>query len=143
MNAHRRIAAGALSVLLLVAASACAGTPGPGEAGYPFNVTGTYSGQFVVEGQGIGATLTLETRAGGVIAGQVRVAEMGISSEVSGTLAGDQLTLRIPYHNPGNGCDGVAETTATVTDGGASFSGALTVTECGQGMGGSVSFRRS
>jgi len=143
MPTHRRFAAGALSVLVLAASSACAGTPGPGEAGYPFNVTGAYTGQFVVDGQGVGATLTLETRAGGVVVGQVRVAEMGITADASGMLAGNQLTLRISYRNPGNGCDGTAESTATVTDGGASFSGPLTVTECGQGLGGSVSFRRS
>jgi len=29
---------------LVAVAWACAGTPGPGDAGYPFNLSGTYAG---------------------------------------------------------------------------------------------------
>jgi hypothetical protein len=57
-------------------------------------------------------------------------------------VVGNQLTLRIAYRNPGNGCDGLAQATATVAEGGAAFSGPATVTECGQSMGASLSFRR-
>jgi len=138
MNAPRRLVASAFLLLL----AACAGNPGPGDPGYAFNVSGDYSGQFVVEGQGIAATLSLQTAPGGVVSGQVRVTEMGISAEIQGMVAGSQLTLRIAYRNPGNGCDGVAEGTATITEGGATFSGPMTVTECGQSMGASFSFRR-
>lgn len=138
MSTPRRIAASALLVLL----AACAGTPGPGEPGYPFNVSGAYSGQFVVDGQGISATLSLQTAPGGAVTGEVRVPEMRITATVSGTVVGSQFSVRIAYRNPGNGCDGVAESTATVGDGGETISGPLTVTECGQALGGSMSFRR-
>ena len=138
MSASRRLAASALLVLL----SACAGNPGPGEAGYPFNLAGDYTGQFVVEGQGISATLSLQTGPGGAVTGDLRVAEMGIAAKVEGTVVGSHLTLRVPYHNPGTGCDGIAEATATIGQGGATFSGPATITECGQSMGASLSFRR-
>ena len=138
MIGSRRLAAAALLVLL----AACAGNPGPGEPGYAFNVSGDYSRQFIVEGQGISATLSLQTASGGVVSGQVRVPEMRISSEVQGMVASTQLTLRLSYHNPSPRCDGVAEGTATITEGGATFSGPMTVAECGQSMGASFSFRR-
>ena len=64
------------------------------------------------------------------------------SRGVEGTVLGSQLTLRIAYRNPGSGCDGIAEATATIGQGGATFSGPATITECGQAMGASLSFRR-
>lgn len=133
---------GFVLLLAVLPLAACAGTPGPGDAGYPFNVAGTYGGTFSVEGMSIGATLEIQTGPGGAVTGQVQVAEMGITADVDGSVLGDKLTLRIPYMNPGSGCSGTAEGTATVTDGGASFSGPLTITECGTSMGGSLSFRR-
>ncbi|NJD20880.1 MAG: hypothetical protein FIA95_16550 [Gemmatimonadetes bacterium] len=138
MSTPRRLAASALLVLL----AACAGNPGPGEPGYAFNVSGDYAGQFIVEGQSISATLSLQTATGGVVSGQVRVPEMGISSEVQGMVSSNQLTLRLSYHNPSTRCDGAGEGTATIAEGGATFSGPMTVTECGQSMGASFSFRR-
>jgi hypothetical protein len=138
MNSSRRSAAPVLLVLL----AACAGNPGPGQPGYPFNVSGDYSGQFVVEGQGIAAMLSLRTGPGGVVTGEARVAEMGITANVEGTVLGSQFTLRMSYHNPSTRCDGLVEGTATIAEGGASFSGPATVTECGQSMGASLSFRR-
>ena len=138
MNALRRLVASAILAILC----ACAGNPGPGEPGYAFNVSGAYSGQFVVEGQGISAALTLQTAPGGVVTGDLRVTEMGISAKAEGTVVGSQLNLRIAYRNPGNGCDGLAEATATIGEGGATFSGPMTITECGQSMGASLSFRR-
>ncbi len=137
MNGSRLVASALLAFLC-----ACAGNPGPGEPGYAFSVSGTYSGQFVVEGQGISATLSLQTAPGGVVTGEVRVPEMGISAPAEGTVVGSQLTLRIAYRNPATGCDGLAEATATIAEGGATFSGPATVTECGQAMGASLSFRR-
>lgn len=138
MTAPRRFVASAL----LAVVCACAGNPGPGESGYAFNVSGTYSGQFVVDGQGVSATLTLQTAPGGVVTGEVRVTEMGITAPAEGTVVASQLHLRIAYRNPGNGCDGLAEATATIGEGGATFSGPATITECGQAIGASMSFRR-
>lgn len=138
MHAPLRFVAPALLAVL----AACAGNPGPGDPGYAFNVSGDYSGQFLVEGQGISATLSLQTAPGGVVSGQVAVPEMGISAEIQGMVVGNQLTLRMSYHNPTTQCDGLGEGTATVAEGGAAFSGPMTVTECGQSMGASFSFRR-
>jgi hypothetical protein len=138
MSISRRLTAPVLVVLL----ASCAGNPGPGEPGYPFNVSGTYSGQFTVEGQAISATLSLETAKGGAVTGEVRVAEMGIVAKVEGTVVGSQLNLRIVYRNPSTSCDGLAESTATIGEGGVTISGPVAITECGQPMGGSLSFRR-
>jgi len=138
MNASRRVAASALLALL----AACAGNPGPGDPGYPYNVSGTYSGRFMVEGQSLGATLSLQTSPGGVVGGEVQVPDMGVTAEVEGTVAANQLTLRIAYFNPVTRCDGLAEGTVTVTEGGATFSGPVTIIECGQSMGASLTFRR-
>lgn len=138
MFAPRRFALSALAVLL----AACAGNPGPGEPGYAFNLSGDYTGQFTVEGTVISAIMTLQTGPGGAVTGSFRVAEMGLTGSVEGTLVGDQLAFRGGYHNPESGCDGVAESTATVGQGGATLSGPMTVLECGQTLSGSMSFHR-
>lgn len=138
MSAPRRISLTALAVLL----AACAGNPGPGEPGYAFNLSGDYAGEFTVEGTTIPATMTLETGTGGAVTGSFRVAQMGLTGSVEGTLVGDQLAFRGGYRNPESGCDGVAEATATVGQGGATLSGPITVLECGQTLSGSMSFHR-
>lgn len=138
MNRPRRVAASALLVLL----AACAGNPGPGEPGYPFNLSGEYTGEFNVEGMAIPALMTLATASGGVVTGSFTVAQMGITGKVDGTLAGDQLAFRATYFNPESSCNGTAESSATVGEGGATLSGPLSVNECGQTMSGSFSFRR-
>lgn len=138
MFAPRRLALSALAVLL----AACAGNPGPGEPGYAFNLSGDYSGQFDVEGTVISATMTLQTGPGGVVTGSFRVAQMGLTGSVEGTLVGDLLTFRGAYRNPESGCDGTTEATATVGPGGATVSGPMTVVECGQTLAGSLNFRR-
>ena len=129
-----------LSAAALVAA--CAGTPGPGEVGYPYNATGTYSGAFIVDGQPIDATLELETARGGAVTGSFRVPMMGIRGEFEGTVAEDQLTFESRYHNPDSGCDGVASGTVTMGEDGATIEGAIRVRECGEVMAGSMRFRR-
>lgn len=127
--------------------AACAGKapirePAPGDPGYAFNVSGTYTGMISVEGQTIPATMVLETGREGVVTGEVRVAEMGITAPVEGTLSGDQFTLNIGYFNPGSGCNGAARSTATVEQGGGAFSGGMSISECGQSMSGALRFRR-
>ena len=76
------------------------------------------------------------------VTGSFRVAEMGLTGSMEGTLVGDRLTFRGAYRNPESGCEGVTEATATVGQGGATLSGAMTVVECGQTLAGSLSFRR-
>jgi hypothetical protein len=133
-----RFGATALAALLV----GCAGTPGPGDPGYPYNASGEYTGAFVVEGQTVNATMQLETAPGGAVTGSFRVSSMGIRGEITGTVTGDQLTFEAAYRNPESGCDGVAAVTATIGEGGESLEGSLSVYECGQTMGGSMRFRR-
>jgi len=138
MTTLRRTTLTALALLL----AACAGNPGPGEPGYPFNLGGEYTGSFSVEGEVIPAVMTLVTGAGGVVTGSFTVAGMGLAGSVQGMLVGDRLAFLAAYRNPDSGCDGTAESAATVGEGGASLSGPLTVRECGQVLSGSFSFRR-
>jgi len=132
-------------LLMLSAAvlcAACAGTPGPGDAGYPYNTAGTYTGVFVVDGQPLDGTLQLETESGGSVTGSVRVPMMGIRGDFEGTLVENQLTFEVTYHNPETGCEGVASGTATVGEDGATIEGPMRVSECGEVMSASLRFRR-
>ncbi len=138
MTRPRRIGASAVLVLL----TACAGNPGPGEPGYPFNLSGDYAGEFTVDGMALPAIMTLATGVGGAVTGSFTVSAMGITGEVEGTLVGDQLTFRASYYNPETSCPGTAESAVTVGEEGGSLSGPLTVNECGQILSGSLSFRR-
>ena len=138
MTRPRRVAASAVFVLL----ASCAGNPGPGEPGYPFNLSGDYTGEFTVDGMPIPAAMTLVTAAGGAVTGSFTVVQMGITGKVDGTLVGNQLAFRATYFNPESSCNGTAESSATVGEGGATLSGPLTVNECGQILSGSLSFRR-
>ena len=137
MKTHRLAA-----LALLVALAACAGTPGPGDPGYLFNVAGDYSGQFAVGGQALPANMVLDTAPGGVVTGAFGVPMMGIEGEIEGEIVGDQITFVAGYHNPETGCDGVASAAGTVTENGASLEGQIEVTECGEYMAGSFRFSR-
>jgi len=138
MNTRRLTAI--FSVALLVA---CAGTPGPGDSGYLYNVIGPYSGQFVVDGQALPSTMQLETAPGGAVTGTFRVPIMGITGVLEGTVIDDQLTLTGNYRNPETGCDsGIAEVTATIGEDGTSIQGRVEVSECGQFLSGTARFSR-
>ncbi len=130
------------AVLSLALLAACAGTPGPGDTGYAYNVIGPYTGQFVVDGQAVPATMQFETTAGGAVTGSFRVSMMGIDGEIEGMVVEDQLTFNGNYHNPDSGCDGTVEGTATIEEGGTAIQGRIEVRECGQLLSGTLSFRR-
>jgi hypothetical protein len=137
MNARRLTAA--VSVALL---AACAGTPGPGDSGYMYNVIGPYTGQFVVDGQALPGTMQLETAAGGAVTGTFAVQMMGITGDLEGMVVDDQLTFKGNYHNGETGCDGIAEVTATIGEDGTTIRGRIEVSECGQFLSGTVRFSR-
>jgi hypothetical protein len=136
----RRLCIAATAALL----TACAGTPGPGDSGYPFNVSGTYSGQFAVEGQVFAANMELQTGPGGVVTGRFEIRQpVQLSGTVEGSLLGTQLTITASYdNNPMTGCSGDAGGTVTVAEGGASFSGPITVSDCGDMLSGTMRFSR-
>ena len=131
-----------LAAFLVVLVTACAGTPGPGDPGYLFNVTGSYSGQFSVEGQALPATLELDTAPGGVVTGMFAIAMMDIEGTVEGEIVGNEITWVGSYYNPESGCDGVASATGTIAENGASMEGQVEATECGQYLGGTWRFAR-
>ena len=125
--------------------AACAGTPGPGDSGYPYNVAGDYSGTITVQGQAAAGTMQIETASGGAVSGSFAVTQpFQLGGSVAGTLMGDQLTLEIAYGpNPATGCTaGTLSGTLTVTENGSSFAGDITVNDCGNTLTGAMSFSR-
>jgi len=131
-----------LSFIVLVLA-ACAGTPGPGDPGYAFNVVGPYSGRFLIDNQPFDATLQLQTSSGGRVRGTFRVVSpIEIDGRVEGVIVDGLLRLTVTYRNA-EGCDGRIEGILTVERGGGSFDGPVTVTDCGDPIAGQMSFRRT
>ena len=140
MKLHRLVSLAALTAL-----HACAGTPGPGDSGYAYNVNGEYIGSVSVEGEAFNGSLELTTAPGGVVSGTYRITQpVQLGGGVEGTLLNDQLSIRMRYgNNPLTGCSGGTMTgTLAVAEGGASLSGPVTIDDCGLVLDGSVSFRR-
>lgn len=129
------------------ALAACAGTPGPGDAGYAYNVNGHYVGTLVVERERFDATLDLDTRPGGGVRGSFDVrAPLEITGSVEGAVVEDLLRLTLTYEREGGtprGCESRIEGILTVTPGGSVLDGAVTITDCGDALAGRMSFRRS
>jgi len=123
---------------------ACAGTPGPGEAGYPFNLSGTYDGQIVVDGTPFGASLDLQTRAGGALEGSYEVNDpVTMSGPVTGSVVADSVEFALEYMNPMDGCGGVLDATGAVEEGGSALSGRVRVNDsCGGYLTGTFSLQR-
>ena len=130
---------------ILVAAlmlSACASNPGPGDSRYPFNVAGSYQGRFLFQGQRFEASMQLRTTSGGRVGGAFRVsAPVVIEGRAEGVVLDDLLRITVTYVDA-SGCDGRIEGILTVERGGGIFEGPVTVSDCGQPVGGSMSFRR-
>ena len=141
MNRHR-VSIVLPHLLTLLALASCAGTPGPGDPGYAFNVGGSYSGRFAIDNQLFDATLQLRTRSGGRVRGGFRVvAPLTIDGRVEGVISGSLLRITITYSDP-DGCDGRIEGILTVERGGGTVEGPVTVTDCGGPIAGRMSFRR-
>lgn len=140
----KRTAVAGLTAGLFFALAACAGTPGPGESGYPFNMSGSYSGEVVVEGQAFAMTFDVRTEAEGVIQGTYEVTSpVSMSGDVTGTLVADTATIRLDYMNPMDGCGGTFEARGPVEEGGEAFSGRARVNDsCGGLLSGTVRLRR-
>lgn len=126
----------------------CAGTPGPGDSGYAYNVEGLYRGRLMVEGSPFDATLDLRTASGGRVRGSFRVsAPLEIDGDVAGTIVDDLLRLTLTYASTGQAaagrpCEGHIEGILSVTAGGGILDGPVTITDCGDSLPGSMSFRR-
>lgn len=133
-----------LPVLAMALAWACAGTPGPGDSGYPFNLSGSYGGDIFVEGMSFAATLDLRTGPGGALEGTYGVTSpVSMSGEVQGTLVADTARFSMDYVNPMDGCGGTLEGTGTVEEGGGAFSGRARINDaCYGSLSGNFSFQK-
>jgi hypothetical protein len=139
-----RTTIGAATAILM---TACAGSPGPGQSGYPYNVDGLYAGRLTVEDQRFDATLQLETARGGRVRGSFTVsAPLEIEGRVNGMLVDDLLRLTLSYasadRSAGRACTSSIEGILNVERGGAVVDGPITITDCGDALPGRMSFRR-
>ncbi|MDH3206481.1 MAG: hypothetical protein OEO79_07710 [Gemmatimonadota bacterium] len=131
-----------------IAAAGCAGTPGPGDAGYAYNVDGLYRGRVMVEGTPFDASLDLRMARGGRVRGSFSVrAPLEIDGSVSGTVVDDLLRVTLTYESAARAgargpCESRIEGLLTVAAGGGSIEGPVTVTDCGDPLPGRMSFRR-
>jgi len=131
MNVHR------VGIIPLSAAiAACAGTPGPGDSGYPYNVDGAYTGSITVNNVPFSGSLEVEIGDGGAVQGNFTVTQpVAIAVRVTGTVVGNELTVEMSYdNNPATGCTTAGTVTGTlvIVEGGAELSGPVTIMECGQ-----------
>ena len=134
------------SLVLLHAAwvaAACAGNPQPGAPGYRYNVSGAYDANFVVEGTSYAGTASLTTASGGAVTGTVAVTSpMTLNMNAAGTVVADSLRVSLPYTMP-DGCNGTAYLSGTVTVGGDSAGGVMSVDDsCGGTLGGTFTLTR-
>ncbi len=133
-------------LLVLTALSvSCAGSPGPGDAGYPYNVAGDYSGSLTVAGVTMTGTIQVNTQPGGSVTGTVSVNRpIQINGTLNGTLMGDQLTVGIAYgNNPATGCSGgTMDGALTISEHGANISGAVKIADCGEILDATIDFSR-
>ncbi len=116
-------------------AAGCAGNPGPGEKGFPFNLNGAYDAVFLVQGMPYSGTATLSTAAGGAVTGDVR---FDTPADVLGSFDGsvrDSTLLFESMYERDMGCRGTVIGEGTVRRGGAGASGTIEVAdECGGGV---------
>ncbi|MFO8174509.1 MAG: hypothetical protein ACQET1_10110 [Gemmatimonadota bacterium] len=123
---------------------ACAGNPGPGEAGYPFNLSGSYDGEIFVEGMSFSSAMDLRTAPGGTLEGTYAVTSpVNMTGRVDGTLVADTARFSLSYVNPMDGCSGTLEGTGPVEEGGTAFSGRTRIQDsCNGYLSGSFRFRK-
>jgi hypothetical protein len=138
---RRRLIIGVLSAACV---AACAGGPGPGDPGYPYNARGTYSGRLIVQGEPFDARLELRTSPGGRVGGTFRVgAPFAIDGRVEGRVIDDLLRVTIGYvKGARGGCSGKIEGILTVERGGGIIEGPVTISDCDDELPGKMSFRR-
>ena len=140
----RKIAGYSAVLVPALALWACAANPGPGEAGYPFNLSGAYEGEFVVDGMPFGVGMEVRTGAGGALEGTYEVTDpVNMTGSVTGSIVADSVTFTIEYLNPMDGCGGILDGKGRVEEGGGAFSGRARVNDsCGGSLSGTFALRR-
>jgi hypothetical protein len=133
MNARRALT----SVVLLAAgmAAGCAGNPGPGESGYPYNLNGEFDVAFLVQGMPYSGTTTLSTAPGGVVTGDVRFDRpVEVVGSFDGSVRDSTLLFESMYERD-MGCRGTVIGEGIVLPGGAGASGTIEVADdCAGGV---------
>jgi len=122
-------------MILALAFGACAGSPGPGEPGYDYNLTGSYVIDVEADdGTPYAGTLQLETLPGGEIVGSMSLTDpVPIEGEMTGMVIGAEASLTMAYEIVGQGCGGTFEGTAVIDAGGTGAVGSMDMTEDGCG----------
>lgn len=130
--------------VILLGIWACAGTPGPGQPDYPFNLSGAYAGEMAVEGQYFSVGMDVQTVQGGDLAGTYEVTSpVSMSGDVTGSVQADTVRFSLNYMNPMDGCGGTVDGTGTIEEGGGAFSGRMRVNDsCGGYLSGTFSLKK-
>ena len=125
-------------------AAACAGNPEPGDSGYPYNLTGRYQAEFLVEGNPYRGTMDLTTAPGGAVTGSFAVTDPGqVVGSVEATIVADSLDFQIPYEILENGCAGVVRGRGAIAEGGTGLTGAIQLDDaCDGQMSGTLTLTR-
>ena len=123
--------------------AACAANPKPGEPGYPYNLSGPYQVEVVVQGTPYHGMMDLSMEPGGALGGTFQVIDpVQVGGSIEGTIAADTLDFRMPYEQS-NECSGVVSGRIAVAAGGATASGPVVVDDsCGGPMNGTISIQR-
>jgi hypothetical protein len=124
--------------------AACAANPQPGEPGYPYNLSGSYRVEVLVDGAPYRGMMELSTAPGGVVNGSFMVTEpVHVAGTVEGAIVADTLDFRMPYEIQENGCAGVVSGRGGVAEGGGAFSSPVVLDDsCGGEMSGTISIQR-
>jgi hypothetical protein len=131
-------------LIVMLVAVGCATNPKPGDAGYAFNVAGTYEADFDLEGIVYRGSIELSTAPGGAVEGAFDLAEpTPINGTVWGTVSGDTLLYEGEYTSLSDGCAGGVSGSGIVATGGGSVTGEFGIDDmCGGQMGGTFTFTR-
>ena len=131
-------------ILSAALAAACAGNPGPGETGYPFNLTGRYQAEFLVDGTPYRGTMDLSTASGGAVSGSFAVDDpTPVVGSVEGTIVADTLDFQMPYEILQNGCAGTVYGRGAIVEGGTGFGAPIRLDDsCGGELSGTATVTR-
>ncbi len=129
--------------ILALSFAACAGNPEPGEPGYPYNLSGRYTADFVVQGGTYRATMDLSTAPGGALSGTFSIPDPLITGTVEGAVTADTVDFQMPYEMVEQGCAGVVQGRTAIAAGGAGFEGPIRLEDsCNGQMEGTLAVRR-
>jgi hypothetical protein len=128
--------------LPLLAAASCSRAPGPGDAGYRYNVDGRYASDIVVRDARYAGSTQLATRAGGALSGTMTfVTPISVTAELSGAVRGDSIAFDGRYRTPD--CTGVLRGRGRIADGGDSAWGRVSMDDsCVGAMAGTFGLRK-